>query len=167
MPIMARMSALRHTSSIGLAGLLAGLAILLVCGLATARGATVTVAPGDTLGAIAARHGTSVDALARANGIADPARIRAGARLTVPGGGGIPTGMSPVGGAYTVRAGDTLGAIAARHGTTVGALAGANGISDPALIRAGARLTIPGGSSAPAAPAAAPAFGASGSHTAP
>ncbi len=47
--------------------------------------ATYTVQPGDTLFAIAARFGTTVEALAAANGIADPASIQAGQSLTIPG----------------------------------------------------------------------------------
>jgi LysM repeat protein len=42
-----------------------------------------TVRRGDTLGRIAACHGTSVSALAKANGIADPRRLRAGQNLQV------------------------------------------------------------------------------------
>jgi LysM repeat protein len=43
------------------------------------------VHPGDTLMAIAARHGTTVAALADANGIGDPSLIFAGATILVPG----------------------------------------------------------------------------------
>lgn len=42
------------------------------------------VARGETLGAIARRHGTTVEALMSANGIRDPDRIRAGTVLTIP-----------------------------------------------------------------------------------
>ena len=49
---------------------------------------------------------------------------------------------------YTIRSGDTLSAIAARFRTTVSALAQANGITNPNLIHAGARLSIPDGYSA-------------------
>jgi soluble lytic murein transglycosylase-like protein len=132
-----------------LALVLVALCALLALAAGTARGATVTVAPGDTLGAIAARHGTTATALASANGIANPDLIAAGARLAVPGdGSGVaaPSG----GGSYRVRSGDTLAAIAARHGTTAAALASANGIANPDLIAAGALLTVPAG--APAAP---------------
>lgn len=45
---------------------------------------------------------------------------------------------------YTVRSGDTLGAIARRYNTSVSALTKANRIANPNLIRAGAKLTIPG-----------------------
>ncbi len=44
------------------------------------------VQPGDTLFGIATRFGTTVDALAAANGIADPSSIQAGQSLTIPGG---------------------------------------------------------------------------------
>ena len=140
-PIIARVTALVPTHArrlaIILGFLLAG--VLLLAG--AARAATVTVAPGDTLGTIAARSGTSVAALARANGIADPNAIRAGQRLAVPGGGGSATGGG--GSTYRVRPGDTLGGIAARHGVSVGALASANHIADPNLVPAGRRLVIP------------------------
>jgi len=46
---------------------------------------TITVAPGDTLGKIASRLGTSVQALADANGIRDANKIRVGQVLKVPG----------------------------------------------------------------------------------
>lgn len=50
----------------------------------TAGGGT-TIQPGDTLSKIAARHGVSAEELAKANGITDPNRIRAGQSLTIPG----------------------------------------------------------------------------------
>ena len=114
---------------------------MLLGGVATAAAATVTVAPGDTLGAIAARNGTTVAAIAAANGIADPNRIVAGGRLTVPAGGGAPSAV----GSYRVSRGDTLGSIAARHGTSVGALAALNGIGDPNRIVAGKVIRVPAG----------------------
>lgn len=63
---------------------------------------------GDTLGLIAKRYGTTVADLARANGLADPNRIRAGVALLVPG----PPWLCPVQGARTFT--DTWGA--AREG---------------------------------------------------
>ena len=45
---------------------------------------TYTVQPGDTLSAIAERHGTSVEAIAQANHINDPNEIEAGQVLTIP-----------------------------------------------------------------------------------
>lgn len=49
-----------------------------------AQSQTYTVRPGDTLGAIAASRGTSVNAICEANGIADPNEIEVGQVLTIP-----------------------------------------------------------------------------------
>lgn len=46
------------------------------------------VARGDSLATIARRYGTTVGALAQANGLSDPDHIRIGSRLAVPGGTG-------------------------------------------------------------------------------
>ncbi len=46
----------------------------------------VRVGKGDTLTRIAMRHGVSVNALARANGLSPKAKLRAGARLVLPDG---------------------------------------------------------------------------------
>ena len=57
---------------------------VVVSAVTAAPSGTYVVRPGDTLTAIAARNGTTVSALARANGL-DPARpILIGARLKVP-----------------------------------------------------------------------------------
>jgi soluble lytic murein transglycosylase-like protein len=55
---------------------------------------------------------------------------------------------------HTVARGESLWTIARRYGTSVGALASTNGIGDPSRIFAGQRLTIPGASTTPPAPAA-------------
>jgi putative chitinase len=47
-----------------------------------------TVQPGDTLSGIAARHGSTVSAIAQANGISNPDFIQVGQRLSIPGAGG-------------------------------------------------------------------------------
>ncbi len=51
---------------------------------ATTGGRTYTVRPGDTLGAIAAKFGTTTRVLVQLNGIANPSLIRAGAVLKLP-----------------------------------------------------------------------------------
>ncbi|MCD7100442.1 LysM peptidoglycan-binding domain-containing protein [Pseudoclavibacter sp. 13-3] len=62
-----------------------------------------------------------------------------------PSQGTGPTGQgSSNGGAYVVKAGDTLSAIAARYGTTVAVLAAANGISNPNRIYPGQVLRVDG-----------------------
>ena len=100
--------------------------------------------PGDTLGGIAARHGTTVSALARANGIRNPALIRIGMRLAVPGGGSAPPAAAAEA-SHRVQPGETLGGIAASYGTTVSTLAALNGIGDPSRIVAGSLLRVPAG----------------------
>ena len=54
------------------------------------------VQPGDTLYSIARRFGTTVWAIARANGIANPNSIRRGQRLIIPGRSTTPTPASEV-----------------------------------------------------------------------
>jgi LysM repeat protein len=45
---------------------------------------TITIKSGDTLSALAKQYGTTVDALAQVNKIADPNKIKAGASLIIP-----------------------------------------------------------------------------------
>ncbi|GAA4405931.1 hypothetical protein GCM10023168_20120 [Fodinibacter luteus] len=63
-----------------------------------AKGTRYRVRAGDTLGAIAIRHRTSVGAIARASGISTRSVIRPGQRLTIPGraGGSTTTAKQPV-----------------------------------------------------------------------
>lgn len=118
---------------------------------------TYTVAKGDTLARIARRTGVSVDTLARANGIKDVHRVRAGQVLAVPKAGEpepaaatrLPPLPSPVlvlggGRVHRVAAGQTLSAIAKTYGTTVAELAAANGLKNPNRVRQGAELQVPG-----------------------
>lgn len=118
-----------------------------------------TIAPGDTLGAIAARLGVGERALAAANGIRDPRRLRPGQVLEIPGadsGGEGPAAAgeapaeAPAEASYRVRPGDTLGEIARRAGVSAETVASANGIDDPRRLRPGQVLTIPAGGTAAA-----------------
>ncbi len=136
---------------LAVAGLLLALLFLLAAPQAHAQGEVHVVQPGETLSAIAARYGTTPQALAAANGLANANYIYVGQRLTIAS--GATAGGSAGGGNYTVQRGDTLSAIAARHGTSVEALARANGLRSANTIYAGQRLTIPTGGAAPAVPA--------------
>ncbi len=124
-------------------------------GDAVVKGGTYTVRRGDTLAAIAARHGTTVSALVQANGLANANYIYAGQRLIVPGSSGG-NGDQPASGGqvYTVQRGDTLAAIAYRYGTTAWAISSANGLANANYIYPGQRLRIPAGGGTAPAPAA-------------
>lgn len=54
------------------------------------------VAAGDTLSAIARRHGTTVPALTRLNGLRDPNRLQVGQRLRLPAAPARPAAPRPV-----------------------------------------------------------------------
>ena len=97
---------------------------------------TYTVRSGDTLSSIAAKFGTSYQALASLNGISNPNLIYVGQVLRV-------NGSASAGSVYyTVRAGDNLSAIASRYGTSYQSIASLNGLANPNLIFAGQTLKI-------------------------
>lgn len=133
----------------------------------TSASAAYKVVTGDTVWDLARRHGTSVSAIIGANGLNSNATIRVGQSLTIPGAtavGSTPAASSPSSGqptvatgknqsefsgatqSYTVASGDTLSRIASSFGVSVQTIASANSIKNPALIRVGQQLTIPGGS---------------------
>ncbi|MBF4994843.1 LysM peptidoglycan-binding domain-containing protein [Arthrobacter gandavensis] len=141
---------------------------------------TYTVAAGDTLSAIAARHGVSLASILQANNLSMTTVIYPGDKITL--GAGAPTSVTvpssaapapapapaapapaaPSAGTYTVVPGDTLGAIAAKHGVSLKSVLDGNNLSMNSIIRPGQKISLSGGStvttasSAPAAPAAAP-----------
>ncbi|MGQ9666584.1 MAG: LysM peptidoglycan-binding domain-containing protein [Anaerolineae bacterium] len=98
---------------------------------------------GDTLSAIAYRFGTTVEAIMRANNLANSWYIYAGQVLLIPSGTALPPSM-PAATYYVVQPGDTLARIALRYGTTVWALVQANNLPNPSLIYPGQVLVIPG-----------------------
>jgi LysM repeat protein len=110
---------------------------------AQAQGGIHVVQRGDTLGRIAARYGTSVQALMSTNGLSNPNFIWVGQRLRIPGssGGSSSTGSGSI---HVVQRGEMLYSIARRYGTTVSALVQANGLRNANLIWVGQRLRIPG-----------------------
>ena len=107
----------------------------------------VVVNYGDTLYAIAARTGTTINALMRTNGIPNANFIYAGQRIMIPPSGSapsIPSNVQTTGSVYTVVPGDTLAIIAGRFGTTVAELLRVNSLYNPNFIYSGQRLTVPG-----------------------
>jgi LysM repeat protein len=128
---------------------------------APAASGSYTVRPGDTLSALAARSGVSLQTLAASNGL-DPARpLLAGSTLQLPDGGAVaastPAASAPAPqGAYKVRAGDTLASLAAQAGVSVQAMAAMNGLDPDRVLLEGTVLKLPSGAPAPAS-ASAPA----------
>jgi LysM repeat protein len=100
---------------------------------------------GENLTYIARQYGTTVQAIAAANGIANHNRIYAGQRLVIPQ--GTPPSQPGTGYTYVVRHGDTLSGIAYRHRVSVNSIVQANHILNPNRIYAGQRLFIPGATS--------------------
>lgn len=125
-----------------------------------AEGATHTVQAGETVTAIAARHGVRTADVLAWNGLGWRSLIRPGdvLRLTpaaTPPAAPTATAPAPAAATHVVSHGQTLWAIARQHGVTVAELRAANALGSD-LIRPGQRLTIPGAApqSAPAAPTA-------------
>jgi LysM repeat protein len=104
---------------------------------------THIVQRGENLFRIALRYGTTVQAIATANGIANPARIYVGQKLTISTPGGQPPPPPAGGTTYVVQPGDNLFRIALRYNLSYLYLAQYNGIGNPSYIYAGQVLRIP------------------------
>ena len=95
-----------------------------------------TIRPGDTLTSIAKKFDTTVNDIARYNGIVDLDNIIAGQTIRIF----VPSENRPSW--YIVRRGDTLGSIADKFNTTVDELVQLNNIRNPNVIYAGRILRI-------------------------
>jgi peptidoglycan endopeptidase LytF len=115
-----------------------------------------TVAPGDSLSAIAVANGLTLGELMSANRIADPNAIYSGQQLIIP----EPLAANPndttpapeqIGPArngyyyYTVQRGDTLSALAKEFNSTMQALRDYNGLPDNDSVYTGLELKVPFG----------------------
>lgn len=96
-------------------------------------GMSYEVREGETLSAIAARFGSTVDGIVALNPGLDPDRIRVGQELRIGRGYEVD---------YRVRRGDTLSSIASYHRVSVRELRRWNPHIEPDHIRIGARLQI-------------------------
>ena len=121
---------------------------------APANGGNYTVRSGDTMSAIASRHGVSLAALKAANPqIRNINLIHPGQTVHIPGGAKAGT---PASSNYIVRSGDTMSSIASHHGVSLSALVAANSqIKNPNRIYPGQTVHLPGGKAS---------SGSSGSH---
>jgi len=103
-----------------------------------------TVRRGDTLWSVASRHGVSVAALARANGLSPRSHLELGVALELPDPSTAhrdDTTPAARRVRYTVRRGDTLAAISRRFAVTVASLRQWNGLRG-SVLRPGQRLVI-------------------------
>lgn len=125
---------------------------------------TYTVGKGDSLWTIAKKNHSTVAEIAAANNIKTSATVRLGQKLIIPGKAmhsnsvaAEPAAAKPAAAEshaavrastdtvkHVVKPGETLGAIARKYQVKVGEIATANNITDPAKIRPGMELTIPG-----------------------
>lgn len=140
------------------------LATVMLASVATpvVAGDDLVVQPGDTLWDIALEHGTTVDALAALNGLADASLIQIGQRIVLrppsePAAAPPAPPAAPEPLLHVVEPDQTLWGISLLYGTTVPALVESNQIADPSLIRIGQVLAIPrpAGASVPAASSSA------------
>ncbi|MEJ1155277.1 LysM peptidoglycan-binding domain-containing protein [Microbacterium marmarense] len=136
---------------------------------AAATPTTYTVVPGDTISAIASRHGSTTNAVLTANGLSTSSIIYPGQTIQIPGATTTPqpstpttstststsTSNSSTSASYEIKAGDTISAIASRHGSTTNAILTANGLSTSSIIYPGQTIQIPAKASAISATPAA------------
>ncbi len=109
------------------------------------------VEPGDSPSSIAARYGTTVEAIMKANEIMDPRQLQIGQELVIPStaptGGFETTVVETI--IHTIEPGDTLSSIAIQYGASVEAIMETNDIKDPRLLRVGEQLIVPLGTPTP------------------
>lgn len=100
--------------------------------------------PGETLSYVAQHYGVSVSRLVQLNNLRSPNRVRAGQRLTLPGGEaeGVAAERMPEDGVYEVRPGDNLSLIAERFNTTAHRLVRLNDLGDSDRIYPGQSLRV-------------------------
>ena len=129
---------------------------------------TVTVKAGDTVWALASRHGVSVEQVLRLNKLKASSLIFPGQKLTLSEGASLPkpttkkskptrsvSKASASAKTYTVRSGDTLSGIAAKHGVSLSTLFKANKMNGSTIIYPGQKIKLSGSAAAPARVAAA------------
>jgi LysM repeat protein len=113
-----------------------------------------TVQAGDTVAAIAGRHGLSTASVLALNGLGWKSLIFPGQVLKLaPGASASTAPAAQEGGRYTIVKGDTISRIAARFGVSVPSVLSANGLAWSSIIYPGQTIAIPA-----AEPAAGPSI---------
>ncbi|HXF81920.1 MAG TPA: peptidoglycan DD-metalloendopeptidase family protein [bacterium] len=124
-----------------------------------ARTVRVVVREGQSLWSLAAEHGTTIEAILEANGLAEGTILRIGQVLLIPEGGaaGAPGAEAPAAprklsvrlrpGAriITIRLseGQTLWDISQTYGATIDEIVSLNGLDSADYVRAGQRIKVP------------------------
>ncbi len=114
------------------------------------------VRPNDTLGTIADKFKTTIDAIQAFNGLGDADVIQVGQDLQIPAAGSTPNptvtprptetfvpGPTPGTVLHVVQSGDTLLGISLKYGVAMNIIQKANNIPDPESIKEGQQLVIP------------------------
>jgi LysM repeat protein len=131
---------------------LIGTAARVATGGGSAAAATsYTVQAGDTVAAIAGRHGLSTASVLALNGLGWKSLIFPGQVLKLAPGATVVATSAQEGGRYTIARGDTISRIAARFGVPVESVLSANGLGWSSIIYPGQTIAIPA-VAAPAAP---------------
>jgi N-acetylmuramoyl-L-alanine amidase len=127
-----------------------------------ASGSVYTVKSGDTLGAIAARHGVKLSEVFGWNGLNMGSIVYPGQKIKIgagtsaapapaaPSAPAAPAPAAPSSGSYTIKSGDTLSGIAAKHGVKLSDILSANRLTMSSIIYPGNKLVIPGAAIQPA-----------------
>jgi len=99
-----------------------------------------TVKRGDTLSRIAKRYGTTIAAIAQANGIKNYRTLRVGQVLAIPGAEYSPPPENP--GIHTVKKGETLSGVAAKYGVHLKDLEAWNDLAPRHILYPGQKLIV-------------------------
>lgn len=123
----------------------------LLAGQKTTKTPVHTVSPGDSLWAVAQRHGVAVDELMRWNDLSGAALLLPGQELRLSGGAApaadpskkpAPPAAEPPRTEHVVRSGDSLWSISQARGVSVQSLLDGNDLTVNSLLRPGQRLSV-------------------------
>lgn len=125
---------------------------LLLATISAAQTKTYEVKSGDTISAIATRHGVSQKDLIRANGLTNSHKLKLGQKLRIPAASRSAAAAPKQSGGYVVRNGDNDWSIAKRYGITSAQLRAMNPGVNWRNLKLGSRLNVPGSKVATARP---------------
>ncbi|MFF0988657.1 LysM peptidoglycan-binding domain-containing protein [Kocuria nitroreducens] len=138
----------------------------LLVGQTTSKTPVHTVSPGDSLWAVAQRHGVAVDELMRWNDLSGAALLMPGQKLRLFGGAApaaappeqtAPPAEDPPRKEHVVRPGDSLWSISQARSVSVQSLLDGNDLTVNSLLRPGQRLSVAAPAPATVRTAEAPA----------